>query len=375
MTKPIHTVVLDSNQSWIESLFVTMGRSSRVRLVRVESPPEVLRRRRARQRRVGPDVETQTVVVPGLRRFAGLSQRRVAQAIRRLAQRDPIDLLVCTNPWHAPAIEATPAAVKAYYVTDPFEYFAWPREETLAFEERVLAASDIVIATSVQLADDFRERVSVPVVHVPNAVSQSFLDALDQPLPRPARLGAIKGAIIGVVGQINDSYDWDLIEALSSDLPDVTTVFVGPVMSSETSMARFEAIVERPNVVWVGAQPHAELPTYLATFDVCLNPLRPDDRNDRRSPLRLFDYSATEAPIASTAIREAETLGDQVAIIQSPEHGAAVIRELLDGPAINAAERRAWARRNTWEDRARVWLDLVEEQLGRGGASSEPGTG
>jgi teichuronic acid biosynthesis glycosyltransferase TuaH len=271
-------------------------------------------------------------------------------------------------------MEATPAAMKAYYVTDPFEYFAWPRAQTLEFERRVLEVSDIVVATSIQLADDFRTRVNVPVVHVPNAVSQSFLDALRRPLPRPARLGAINGPIIGVIGQINDSYDWDLLEALSRELPDVTTVFVGPVMRSETSTERFDALVARPNVVWIGPQPHAELPEYLAAFDVCLNPLRRDERNDRRSPLRLFDYSATEVPIASTAIREASILSDQVSIIESAEHGPKLIRELLDGPTIDLSKRQAWAQQNTWEARARVWLDLVDEQLDHNGPPTVSGT-
>lgn len=365
MTNPIHAVILDANQSWVESLFVAMSRTARVQLLRVESPPELLKRLSGRARPAPRGLETRSIAVPGLRRFTSLSQRRVSGTLRRVANAAQIDLLVCTSPWHAPAIEETPAALKIYYATDPFQYFAWPRERTRRLEDRALAASDLVVATSVQLADDLRSRVGVPVVHLPNAVSQSFLDALDRQLPRPTELASITGPTIGVIGQINDSYDWDLIDALSRELPDVTTVFVGPVMRSETQSNRFERLATRPNVLWVGPKPHASLPRYLAAFDVCLNPLRKDPRNDRRSPLRLFDYSATRAPIASTPIREAETFGDQLTVIEAPEDAATVVRALLDAPAIDVAARQAWAQRNTWEARADAWLRLVEEHLGR----------
>src|SRR5207253_3195701 len=62
---------------------------------------------------------------------------------------------------------------------------------------------------------------------------------------------------------------------------------------------------QKPNVHHLGVKPHSELPSYLMHFDVCFNPLIVNDHNDRRSPLRLFDYLATDRPILSTAIREA----------------------------------------------------------------------
>lgn len=360
-SEPLSVVVLDANGSWIRSLFNAMPDSMRVRSVRVQNPYEMIRAVRRPTEHASNGSTSHTAVVPGLRRFASLSQRLVTRTVRHLADAEPIDMLVCTNPWHAPAYEAVPAALKVYYVTDPFDYYAWPREQTIRLEDRVLAASDLVVATSIQLAEDFRTRGSVRVEHLPNAVSRSFVDALQQPLTAPEALADIDGPIVGAIGQMNDTYDWELIDGLSQRLPDVTFALVGPVMRSETSWDRFTALVERPNVRWLGWQPHESLPALLAAFSVCLNPLRKDRWNDRRSPLRLFDYSATAAPIVSTAIREVEYFNGQIEVVEDAEQGATLIRRLLDTPSVERDARVEWALANTWEQRAAQWVELVGE--------------
>jgi glycosyltransferase involved in cell wall biosynthesis len=363
MAESLTAVVLDANESWVEALFCAMPDPVRMHLVRTEKASALLRGTPQRTTRRGGFTEVRSVFVPGLRRFTAVSQRLVTRSLLGFADDEQIDVLICTNPWHAPAFELTPARLKIYYVTDPFDHYAWPREQTIALENRVLGASHLVVSTSIQLAEDFRTRTTAPVEHLPNAVSNTFIEDLRHPLPRPASIEGIDGPIVGVVGQMNDTYDWDLIADLSERLPDVAVVLVGPVMESETSMDRFEAITARPNVHWVGRQPHASLPAYLAAFDVCLNPLRKDERNDRRCPLRLFDYAATRAPIVSTPIREAEYFGDAIEIVEDGESAAARIRALLDDAQPDPVDRSAWVDANTWDARAEQWTQLIDRSL------------
>lgn len=357
---PRTTVVLDTNRPWVQALFTTMP--ERMRFLQIDTPLSLLE---WASRPAGGKVDPRTrrVVVPGLRRFSALSQRLVARALRSVARETPIDVLISTDPWHAAAFEATPAALKIYYVTDPFDRYTWPRAETIALEQRTTSASDLIVSASLELADDFRARTEAPVVHLPNAVSSRFVETLQHEQSLPPQLAAVEGPIVGVVGQMNDTYDWELLGGLSRLLHDVSFVLVGPVMKRETSWQQFEELVAQPNVTWLGRQPHEMLPEFLAAFDVCLNPLRKDDWNDRRCPLRLFDYVATSVPIVSTAVREVDYFGHQVEIIDSAEQGAALIRELIDSETAPPPDRLEFAQRNTWEARATQWLALIDEHL------------
>ena len=107
-------------------------------------------------------------------------------------------------------------------------------------------------------------------------------------------------------------------------------------------------------------QPHEHLPAYLNGFDVCFNPLAVNEYGDRRCPLRLYDYLATDKPIVSTGIREAFSHGGLVATFNSADEAAALIMRMVQGGyPLDLLARSEYIRNNTWEARA----SLVRAQL------------
>jgi glycosyltransferase involved in cell wall biosynthesis len=138
---------------------------------------------------------------------------------------------------------------------------------------------------------------------------------------------------------------------------------VGPIFKEPAEVQRpMEAVMARPNVKWLGPKPHDELPGYLRGFDVCLNPLAITEHNDRRSPLRLYDYLATDRPILSTAIREAFTHGPLVETFKTADEGVALLRRMLAGEIrVDKAARMAYLQNNTWEARAEYFLAAIKE--------------
>jgi hypothetical protein len=76
---------------------------------------------------------------------------------------------------------------------------------------------------------DFRERYPSVVVDVlGNALSDFFL----QPSQKEGqeaelqRIRAVGRPTVGIVGQINKSYDWDLLEAAAAANPQMQLVFI-----------------------------------------------------------------------------------------------------------------------------------------------------
>src|SRR5690606_5695000 len=323
--------VLDANDPWVRSLFIAMPEDLAIRLIRVYNPVELWHEsgkrpgaafgRLAHADRRGR-VEERTWLIPGLRRYAPLSRRVLRTLAGRLTHdMGPGDVLVCTNPYLAPVLSAFGAAgARVYYAHDAFEYFDWDREQTQRLQDQVLRDCDLTLAVARQLQDDFVPRTTRPVRHSPQAFSSSFLRQLEAGPTRPADLAALPRPLVGCVGVLNRTYDWDWIDHLAAATPDATFVFVGPMMTTDgTDPARLYRSLSAPNVRWLGGRPHDELPRYLAHFDVLLNPLQVDGHNDRRCPLRFYDYLVTDRPVLTTAIREAEEFREQMGVAQDPD--------------------------------------------------------
>jgi len=360
-------MALDTNAPWIRAIFQAMPADVHVDAIEVQEPRAFLRKERAGAVRalgwnsIQPSYRTRTIPVPGLRRFRRLSARVVRRA---LGQPRP-DVLALTNPWHVHAFERLEAGLKVYYPSDAFEYYEWPHAATHAREQVALDTADLVLAMSVQQSEDFRERTRTEVIHFPNAVEREFVSALaSNPTPASDVDRAGYDAIVGCVGRINDTYDWAFIDGLVEALPNVRFVFVGPVTGANVvDPERIRRSLDQPNVLWLGERDHALVPSYLASFDICLNPLAQNDHNDRRCPLRLYDYMATHRPILSTAIREASEFGDGVQVAAGVAEGCEMIRAVLRGGLQpETASRENWLRDNTWHARAREFAALMNER-------------
>jgi len=267
------------------------------------------------------------------------------------------DVIVFTWPQLAFFAEKFPDITRVYYCKDPFEHWTcWKRQEIHELESRLLDNSDAVFAVSRLLAQDFCPRTRGKVFYLPNGVEESFLNA--GRLSRPANLPADK-PVLGSVGQINSTYDWQYITELAENLPEARLCFVGNI-SEEDPYWQLEIINKlnrMPNILFLDRQPHEQIPAYLQHFDISMCFLKVNDYADRRSPLRLYDYLTTEKPIISTPIREAYEHLPYIHTAESAKEAAAVARQVLAGqlpPDVTA--RRQYISGQTWAVRAEQLL-------------------
>ena len=200
----------------------------------------------------------------------------------------------------------------------------------------------------------------------PNGVSAAFLAAFDEPLPPPDDLPPGGPPVVGCVGQISRAYDWDLLADLTRACPGLTFVFVGPLFGEGPAVQpQVDRVFAMPNVRWLGPKPHAELPRYVERFAVCLNPLRVEPCNDRRSLLRLYDYLASDRPVVSTAVASALDHRPHVDVGRDAGEIAVLLRRLCaDSQPIDRAARRAYIRTHTWERRAETFLTNLRSIIG-----------
>lgn len=285
-------------------------------------------------------------------------QRRIAN----LAQA----ILVVSTPWWLPVVEGLPHALLCYDVMDHVQVHtsAGHLAQFLAWDDALIARSHLLTVVSPTLEQDLRTRTpTAPIVCIPNGVLSAWLDQPVTPIPRTCLTSQPQQPIVGFLGAVFEWIDLPLLAAVAQALPDVTLVLVGPTRPGVT----LEALQRLPNVVCCGPQPHSEVPRWIGAFDVCLIPFTRDCIATAADPIKLYEYSALGKPIVSTVpfAGVPATCPLWVAATASEVVRAITAALATDTPSHQAA-RRAFARQQTWEQRAGAFATAVQASLARG---------
>jgi glycosyltransferase involved in cell wall biosynthesis len=135
----------------------------------------------------------------------------------------------------------------------------------------------------------------------PNATETAFLNPV--PDTRICRLldqhPGLKRPLVGVIGGVNDRLDFELLLRCANLTEVGSLVFVGGIDPS-CEDADLRRLQDHKKVLFVGQQPHDDLPAWMQALDVALIPYRPTPLNHACSPMRLFDHLAAGRPMVAT---------------------------------------------------------------------------
>jgi glycosyltransferase involved in cell wall biosynthesis len=271
-----------------------------------------------------------------------------------------VDAVVSAWPLH-PIFGACRERTSIYWAQDDFvggaALLGLNAAHLGAGELRVAAQADAIVAAN-PLVDE-RWRRSGSATHlIPfgvDAAAYEAVDHLDVPkavsLPRP---------IAGFVGHINDRTDLALLEAIAAR--GRSLLLVGP-RHPAFEPERWNALIARTNVAWVGPQPFSALPPYLAAIDVGLVPYRDSAFNRGSFPLKTLEYLAAGRPVVATDLPATRWLNtDLVTVATAPSDFADAVDVLLDRPRTgpDVCARRAFAIRHSWARRAADLLEVID---------------
>ncbi|MEG1857766.1 MAG: glycosyltransferase [Pseudoflavonifractor sp.] len=220
-------------------------------------------------------------------------QRKLSRFIAAQAERHRFQepILWCTSPDQVHLLDLLPHRAVVYDCDR--DWTGLP----LRWESDLVLAAEVVFAASPGLAGRLAP-CSDNIALLPGGVNFPMFSREDFSVPDA--LDSLKVPVLGYEGTLWRDLDLNPVLSAARDMPGCAFVFVGQVKDNPL-LSPLRAL---PNVIFLGQKPLADLPDYLARFDVCLNLLRHSQSGSDVIPGRIYEYLSTGKPIVSMLAEE-----------------------------------------------------------------------
>jgi glycosyltransferase involved in cell wall biosynthesis len=228
--------------------------------------------------------------------------------------------------------------------------FSTNTAQALKTEHALIKQADLVIASSA-LLEDRCKALNPNTIQVKNGTE---FHHFHEPMPN-GELDHLKGGgpIIGYYGAISDWFDMELVAYCAKQRPQWQFVLIGATFGAELS-----PVDGLPNVHFLGEKPYAELPGYLAYFDVCTIPFKLIPLTLATNPVKFYEYLSAGKPVVSVNLAELLPYSDDCYLASNSEHFVGQLERALQekGNPQKIGRRFELARVNSWDARAKSIL-------------------
>ena len=243
------------------------------------------------------------------------------------------------------AIDLLQPVLSIYYRRDNLTSAYW-RKHAPRLEPLLCEKCDLVATNSSQLA----EAVST---YNPNTdtIGQGLdLSKYDHKAnyALPPDMINIPRPIIGYVGWITDRrLDANLIYEVAKQCPSYSFVMVG----GEDEYFKVHKLHTLKNVIFLGEKPQASIPSYVAHFDVCMNPQKINHITIGNYPRKIDEYLALGKPVIATRTKTMSLFEDHVwNCDDTTEYVEAIHTALQTNNQTLIKKRIQFAHMHTWEN-------------------------
>ena len=276
-------------------------------------------------------------------------------------------LAVVQSPFWWPLIKQAATVFAWPVVYDCMDYHAGfsASNPVLIEQERELSSqADLVVASSTFLKTQ-TQRHARKVLLVRNGCDYPHFAKLGTK-PRGNR------PVVGYYGAIAHWFDSDLVADLAERRPDWDFILVGSTFSADVSR-----LAHLPNVSLPGEKPYAQIPDWLAKFDVAILPFKHTALTEAANPVKAYEILASGKPLVSVPLPEMLALAPLARLASTvAEFEQAIQVELAQTDSTAERKRRAFARSNTWQKRfqqlSRALRHLLAKPGGYPSASTRP---
>ncbi len=211
-------------------------------------------------------------------------------------------------------------------------------------EPIMIQKADLVAANSKYLAD-YASKYNSTTIDIGQGCDVE--DFLEVPSETPQDVKSINYPIIGYCGSLTATrLDLELIHFIASQKPDWNIVLVGP----EDEQFKSSILHQLQNVYFLGSKQAKQLPQYIHTFNVCINPQLLNQMTIGNYPRKVDEYLAAGKPVVATNTEAMQMFLEEVYLCNNKEEYIQKIQEALDEPfkEIKKESRKGMAKSHTW---------------------------
>lgn len=189
-------------------------------------------------------------------------------------------------------------ALTVYDCMDELSAFAGAPPAMRSNELELFQRAQLVFTGGASLFESKRKQH--PHVHLfPSSVDVSHFARARAIDAEPEDQVGIPRPRLGYAGVIDERMDLDLLGAVAQMRPEWHFVLLGPVVKIDPA-----TLPQAPNIHYLGMKTYADLPSYLAGWDIGMLPFAMNDSTRFISPTKTPEYLASGLRVISTPIRD-----------------------------------------------------------------------
>ena len=191
----------------------------------------------------------------------------------------------------------TPAAI-VYDCMDELSAFDGAPPELVSWERCLLAKADVVFVGGASLFASKRAQHSNAHMF-PSSIEYAHFAAARHAQDDPEDQAGVPHPRIGFYGVLDERLDQELLRQVAAAHPEWHFVLIGPVVK-----IRHEGLPRAANIHYLGLRSYADLPRYLANWEVAMLPFARNASTKFISPTKTPEYLAAGKPVVSTPIQD-----------------------------------------------------------------------
>jgi glycosyltransferase involved in cell wall biosynthesis len=237
-------------------------------------------------------------------------------------------------------------ALSIYYSRDYMLAVDYWKKHGERIEPELIRKSDLCVANSTYLSDYCR-KYNPNSYYIGQGCELDIFSSSGTFAPVP-EIESLSGPKIGYVGALQSiRLDIELIAYIALQRPEWNIILVGP----EDEVFMGSILHEIRNIHFLGARKPEDLPVYINSFDVCINPQLINQVTIGNYPRKIDEYLAMGKPVVATHTQAVSIFEGAVYLAKNKEEFTELIdRGLVENTAEKAAHRVAVAHSHSWEN-------------------------
>ena len=200
------------------------------------------------------------------------------------------------TPMALPFSDHVECDVCVYDCMDELSAFKNAPRELVQMERLLMQRADVVF-TGGQSIYEAKRRLHKSIHAFPSSIDVAHFQKARRPAKDPADQASIPHPRVGFAGVIDERLDVRLLAEAATRMPDVQFVMIGPVVKIDPA-----DLPRLPNIHWLGGKSYADLPAYMANWDMGWMPFALNEATRYISPTKTPEFLAAGLPVVSTAI-------------------------------------------------------------------------